>query len=132
MRSLSIVAALAICVMLVGCKKTHEDVIKETISCMNDVGTALKSAKDEASAKKAAADIKSIGERITKLAETAKDMPKPTDQEDKALQDKYKKQLDDAMGTITTEMMRIMADPKLQPAADAFKAIGESMSKLSK
>jgi uncharacterized protein YoxC len=127
MRNLSIVAALAICVMLVGCKKTYEDSVKEDISCMNDLTSVLKGVKDEASANAAVPKIKAIGERMRKFSESMKDVPQPSEAEKKAITDKYDKERKDALAAMEKEFERVATDPKCAAVMSAIVDVGQSM-----
>jgi cytochrome c556 len=124
----SLFCALAL-VFLNGCgKPSHESVMKDMISKMNELGTVLKGVTDEASAKAAGAKIKTISEDMKKIKAEADALPTPTAEEDKKLKEAHEKELTDAMGTMSTEMMRIMMDPKLSaPMTDAMKELRTSM-----
>jgi hypothetical protein len=128
MRNLSVMAALAVCMLLVGCKRTHEDVAKDMISCMKDLTAALKDVKDEASAKAAVPKITAIRDRMLKIDEETKKMGEPPAAEKEQLTKKYESQMDEVGKAFFAEMTRVASDPKLAPAMkaleDATKAMG--------
>lgn len=130
MKSLSITVALGICFVLVGCKKTHEDVMKGSLSCVKEMTDVMKTVKDEASAKAAAPKIKAIADRMKALGEEAKKMSEPSKEEAQRLKEKYEPQMKEAMSAFMGEVMRITMDSKLSAAKDAFGEASKTMQSI--
>jgi hypothetical protein len=115
--------AAAVCLLaLGGCSKTHESIADDAISKMKEMQNALKDVKDEASAKSAAAKIKTIAADLKKLKEEDDKLPKPTAEEKKKLDEKMKKASEDNQKELEQALTRILSDPKLaQPISEAMK-----------
>jgi len=128
MRKLTVfVVAALVCMVVGGCKRDHEAVMKDSLACMNELVDALKNVKDEASAKAAASKIEAIAERMKKLKEEADKMPKPSTSEDQQLKEKYEKEMKQVQASLMSEAMRIGMNPKLAAARDILSKIGEKM-----
>lgn len=130
-RSLTLPAVLAFSlVFLAGCKDDHESLMKGMIGKMNDLTAALKTVTDEASSKAAAPKVKSIATDMQELQKKAEALGKPSADEDKRLQEKYEKQLQEAMGGFMGEAMRIGMNPKLM--TPELKSALDSMQSTAK
>jgi predicted oxidoreductase len=96
--------------------------MKEMISKMNDITAVLHGAIDESSAKSAADKLKDMVTDMNKLEAQDQALPKTTPDEDKALQDKYGKDMQTAQENLAGEMARIEMNPTLAaPIDDAMK-----------
>lgn len=130
MRQAFLISVAAVCVLLSGCKRTHESVMKDTISCVKDATAVLKTVKDEASAKAAQPKMQKIGERMKKLRDEMEKMPKPTAAQDEQLKKKFDTELTKTMSDFAGEMMRISMDSKLAPALEGVeKSFGGASKK---
>jgi hypothetical protein len=110
---------LALCA---GCGDSPEALMKDTLSNMKEMSGVLQSVKDETSAKAAAPKLKAIGARMQDLAKRGKDMNLSQEQQT-ALVEKYKPQMEEAVKGMFPEMMRIgMLGIKDQEFNDALKA----------
>jgi hypothetical protein len=110
---------LALCA---GCGDSPDSLMKDTLSNMKEMSGVLQSVKDEASAKAAAPKLKAIGARMQDLAKRGKDMNLSPEQQT-ALMEKYKPQMEEAVKGMFPEMMRIgTMGIKDQEFNDALKA----------
>jgi len=71
----------------------HEAAAQEVIQLMRELAEALESVRDPASARTAAAKIEQICDRIEKLEQKLKSLPKITQAEDKRLKNKFEPEL---------------------------------------
>jgi len=112
MRKLPLFGVVAIALLLAGCKSDEEKAISSMIDKMNEQVAVLKTIKDPASAKAAAPKLQAIAADMKKLSDSA-DKLKPTPEEQKKLEEKYKKEMTATAEALMKEMGRIMKDPKL-------------------
>lgn len=115
MRSLSLASILALTFLFPACGSSEASAREEGVSLMEQIGNTLETAKDEASAKAAAAKLDPIITRMNALAKEHPDMGKPTGKEGEAVDPKFEARAQAAMTKMMTEMGRVMADPKLSP-----------------
>lgn len=120
------VMAMLMLVGVSGCKRDHESVIKDTVSCMKQLASVLKDVKDEASAKSAVSKIEGIAKEMKTLQEEAKKMGEPSKEVNAELEKKFKSDMEKVTKDLDTEMMRIMKDEKM--ATIIMKAISEIKS----
>lgn len=80
---------------------------------MEQIGSTLESVKDEASAKAAATKLESTVTRMTALQKEMKALGEPAGKDGDAMKAKYQARMQAAMTKMTTQMGRVMADPKL-------------------
>jgi hypothetical protein len=105
-----------------GCGDSPDSVMQDTLSTMKEMSAVLQSVKDEASAKAAAPKLKAVGARMQDLAKRGKAMNLSKEQET-ALVEKYKPQMEDAVKGVFPEMMRVgTLGIKDQDFNDAMKA----------
>ena len=102
--------------LVTGCDRapTHDSVMEDSVTAMEDVGKILATVKDEASANAAKPKLKELGEKMKTLKAEADKMAKPTTEQEAELKKKYEDRMTKAMGTLMTEGFRIAGDPKLQ------------------
>jgi hypothetical protein len=110
---------LALCA---GCGDSPESLMQDTLSSMKEMSSVLQSVKDEASAKAAAPKLNAIGARMQELGKRGKAMNLSQEQQT-ALMEKYKPQMEEAVKGMFPEMMRVgMLGIKDQEFNDALKA----------
>jgi len=104
-RTSLVVAAL----VLTGCSggDSHEKIVDAMIVQIDRMATAVSSVTDKATAEKAAAELKSVGEEMKKIAEKAKGMKDPSaevqakiDAKMKAKQEEVQKKMAGIQGTL--------------------------------
>ena len=123
-RLLTCAVAMALMVLVSGCKRDQESVVKDSISKFKEMTSVLKGVKDEASAKAASPKLKSIAEDLDKLKKEGEKMGKPSKEQEEAMKKKYEKEMEPIMKDFMTEMMRVSMDPKLAPhLKDAMSAM---------
>jgi len=104
-RSITLGIGLILAFAVVGCDanyKKHEALAKELIAVCNDLGDALESIKDPASAKVAAAKIDSICDRFKDIRDRVEGLPKLSKSDNDKLEKNLKADLDKAMSRILT------------------------------
>ena len=119
----------AVALSLSGCGgDTHESVAKEMIAQMKAMTDALKSVKDKDSATAQASTFKSIGEKLKEIKARGDKLPKLSAEEEKALEDKLKGEMEPIMKDLMTEMFRVGS---LGPEVQAeLKSAMESLQSL--
>src|SRR5262252_1886859 len=110
-RSLSLGIALTICFLLAGCGDTHESITQEMLAKFQELNTVLDGVKDEAGAKAAAPKVESIATEIKDIQNRGTKLGKPSDADQKAMRDKYEKQMTDTMAKLMQNAMRIQMNP---------------------
>jgi outer membrane murein-binding lipoprotein Lpp len=106
---------LAVALLLSGCGDSHDDVMKDSVAKMNEMTDVMKSVTDKASAHAAAPKLKQISTDMKSLKAREDKLGKPSDAEKKQLEEKYKKDLETAMGNFMKETFRVaMLGPDVQ------------------
>jgi len=110
-----IALAFALVVMnCVGCGgDTHESLAAEQVSTMKELVTVLDGVKDEDSAKAAKSKVKSLVEKMNDINLRESKLKPPTQEEVKAMGDKYGKEMEALAPKLQGNMLRIMTDPKV-------------------
>lgn len=124
MRTMFSMVMVAALLVLGGCGDTHESVVKDTLSTMEEVVKVLEGVKDEASAKTAATKLEALGEEMKKMKEVHDKLGKPDAETEKKLKEKYEKRLSEVSQKLMQEMMRIATNPALG------KHIQDAMGKM--
>ena len=104
-RSITLGIGLILAVAVVGCDanyKKHEALAKELIVVLNDMGDALESIKDHASAKAAAAKIDTLCDRLKDIRDKVDALPRLSKSDNDKLEKNLKADLDKAMSRILT------------------------------
>jgi len=110
---LCVALALALPLLLTGCADTPESVTKKMMAKMQDIVNVLKTIKDEPSAKAAAPKLKGLSADLKQIQKKMEAM-KPSEAEQKRLQEAHMKPMMETMAQMMQELMRIGMDPKLQ------------------
>jgi len=110
-----------------GGKDTHAKVMGDMIKAMNKMAGALEGVDDEASAKKAAKTIEGMEGAMNKLKERADALGEPDEALGKKLEEKFKPELEEAVGKMMKSTMGLASKPELmkilQPALDKVGGI---------
>jgi hypothetical protein len=126
-KPLPLAALLAFALVLTGCKKDHETIVKDTVGKMQELANVLKTVKDKDSANAAATKVKGITSDLKELKKQADALGKPSDATDKQLKKDYEKPMMDAVGQLMQEGMRIqmagLMTPDLQAAMKDMSSI---------
>jgi hypothetical protein len=113
-RSLTL-ASLLLLMAITGCGDTHESLTEDGISTIKKLIAVLDGVKDEASAKSAKSEIKSLMEKLNEINTKQTKLPQPTEAEVKAMGEKHGKEMDELQQKLAGHMMRIGFDPKIGP-----------------
>ena len=111
-RILLIAAVVSLAFLQVGCKSKHEQVMDDQLDLMEEMVDVLKDVKDEASAKAAVPKLEDLKKRGEEIQKRAKEIGDPSEEEEKALKEKYEERMDKIMKDMFAEMTRVMADEK--------------------
>lgn len=111
---------------LTGCGgETAQDVAKDMVANMKEMGTILASVTDEASAKAAIPKIDAVRAKMRDCAKRAKAVPKVDAAEEATLNQTMQAGMMEAMGTIASAQERLMGQPELmaiiQPALEGME-----------
>jgi predicted nuclease with TOPRIM domain len=115
---------------LIGCNDSspQEAVTKDLTAKLQELATTLQSVKDEVSAKAANEKLKAIAVEIKRLKDQSEKLPTATAEQDQKIHEKYGKDAEATLRTITTETKRIELNPKLAgPIAPAMEQLGRVM-----
>ncbi len=102
-------AALAVVVLVSGCKDKYESATDEMLGCLKEVNAVLAGVKDEASVQAAKPKLEKLGERMKTLSERVKAMEKPSKEREEQLQKKYETEMQGVMKDLMGHMMRLMS-----------------------
>lgn len=105
---------------------THETVIEDMLTNMNDLASILATVKDKASADKAEPELKAASKKMDELHKQMEAMKQPSKEAEAALKQKYEKDLDAAGKELGKEMMRIS---KIPEAAGVLKVMEPTTEK---
>jgi hypothetical protein len=107
----TILSSLILCVGLLtlagGCGSKQEKVADKSVTLMSDIADKLDSITTADDVTKYKSDLQALGARMKDLAAEQQALPKPTDDEVKALEAKYKGKMDPITQRITASMQRI-------------------------
>lgn len=114
--SLATLSAFLI-VAVLGCdsEPTRESVMEDSIAKLKELASVLESVKDESSAQAAKPKLQAIDADMKEIKAKAEKMSKPSAEEDKRLEEKYRPQVMEVAERLTKEMVRVGLDPKLGP-----------------
>ena len=100
---------------------THDSLLKEMLGTMKNAVTVLKGVKDEATAKEALPKVKKICEEMSDQKKRMDKLGKPTKEQDKELQKKYRGEMEQGFKAFTEEMLRVMKVPGGEELINQFK-----------
>jgi hypothetical protein len=132
---------VGVCVALLfgtsGCGSAYsknEEVIKDLIKAMTDLGDALESVKDKESAKAAAAKINEISDRLDAIGKKAEDLPKLTKADSDKLKDKYESELKKQAERMQKVAFQAGAnsggEPEFLKAVKRLESVGKNLQKI--
>jgi len=114
MKHLIALTSILLIAFCIGCGgHTHESLQGEALDTMKKMIAVLENVKDEASAKSAKAELKSLAEKLNDLNARQSKLGMPTENEIEAMDDKYGKEMDEVGRKFQGQVMRIMFDPKI-------------------
>jgi len=105
--------AVVLLICLTGCGDSHEAVMEESVSVMEDLHTILKDVKDKGSAEDVKSKIQALGDRMKDLKARADALGDPPKEVEAELGEKYMTKLFSLMMKITGEAQRIESNPEL-------------------
>jgi hypothetical protein len=121
--------AIMVCLVLgtlSGCGDTHDSLIKEAISTINEMADTCATVKDKASADAARSKIKKLGDKLKDINARGEKLGKITEDQKKKLDEKYKKDLEAALKRVGTEAQRITTvDGGGEVVQDIFTALAQ-------
>ena len=117
------VAVMALFITACGAD-THESVVDEQLTLMEEMADILESVNDEASAKEAEAKMAALATDAEELEARMKKLDPPTQEEDKALETKHGARMKKVMERIMSLSMKAMQFPALR---DAMTRANEAM-----
>jgi len=92
-------------------KVTFDSVMKEMLSALDKMTTALESAKDDATAKTAKPKLVTVAAQMQDLQEKAKKLGTPPPDEEKKLEERYKAEMDGVTKKLVAEVTRLKGQP---------------------
>ena len=125
MKKLATLIVCSMTMMLTACGgDTHESLMDEISSMMDEMTSILKGVKDESSAKAAVSKLESLGKKGQDLSERMKKLGEPSEEQEKELTAKMMGMAGKAM-VMLGEIARIKGDEKLNAI------LGSAVEKLS-
>jgi hypothetical protein len=119
-RALTLVIGLALtslcCVGCGGGGDTHESLAGEGKGVMKQMVAVLDTVKDEASAKAAQPQLKTLAEKMNDINARQTKLPAPTEADVKTMDEKHGKEMEELGHQFQAHAMRIAFDPKLSAA----------------
>ena len=103
---------------------SYDDVMEASVEVMEEMITVLEGVDDEASAEKAANEIEVLGNRLAKIADAAKGLPEPSEEEMLAMVEDQKDSMMAFQQRAMPQMMKMVQYPVL---ADAWGRAMENM-----
>lgn len=123
----SILIAASALLILSGCEKDHEKVMRDTTAKWKEAAAILATVKDEASAKAAAPKLREVADDLKTLQQTANHLGEATAKQKTDLNEKYGTDFLQAGKALQAEITRIKADAKLSaPLDQALDTLGWS------
>lgn len=128
-KMMTFAAALVMAMLLTGCGgDSHEKVMGDMVGQMKEFAGTLETIKDEASAKAASDKLNKIAASMKDLKARADKLGKPSADVEKALKEKYEKDMTEVMGKFMGSAMRIGMNPELGKHVEkAMEEVGKSM-----
>jgi hypothetical protein len=108
---------------------TYEEVIKQTLSSLNQMTKALEPVKDEPSAKAALADLKKAAEQFIAVRKKAEQLNQPDLSAKDELDKKYKKQLVKAVLEFRAKVREVQEVPGSQELLKILEPVLKSGKK---
>ncbi len=115
-RSISLCGVMLGSLLLAGCGgDSHDAVMQDSIAQFKKITASLKQVKDKDSAAAQSSALKGVAAEMKAIKARGDALPKATAEQEKALRDKYEKELSQVMGEFMGEMMRVaMLGPDVQ------------------
>ncbi len=115
---------------LTGCGDSHDKAMKDMVSVMNRMADTLATVKDKATAEAAKEKLKGITEEMKAIKTRMDKLGNPTGDAEKALKDKYEKEMSEATSKMMGAAMKIAtAGPE---AAEVLKDAMSGMKDFAK
>jgi hypothetical protein len=122
LRRFATILALLVCA---GCGgDTHDSLAAEQMDTMKKMNSVLDGVKDQATAKSAKPELKSLAQKMKEINERQAKLPAPTQEEIAATSSKYDKEMDSLMQKFVGNVMRVSMDPQI---AAEFSDLDEVM-----
>jgi hypothetical protein len=112
--------ALIACMILPGCGSAQEKAASKRIALFNELADRIAKIKTSADLTAAKPDLEAIGTKIKDLEAEVKQLPKPTADEQSAMDTKYKSDDDKAASRLQSELGRLTADVGPMAAVEVF------------
>lgn len=104
-----------------GEKDSFDSLLTAMVKTLNDVGDTLAKISDYKAAKEATPQLEKLAQAMAELGERGQKLGKPTGDEEKALEAKFKNDLTAASKKLTTEIERLKGQPYGKSVLDALK-----------
>jgi hypothetical protein len=114
MKRLLAFTAVVTFLICAGCGDSHESLAADGVSTMKEMVAVLDTVKDSDSAKAAKPKLKSLSEKLNNINERQAKLPAPTEADIKAIESKHGKEMEELQQKMTSAMLRIAFDPKIQ------------------
>jgi hypothetical protein len=105
---------------------THESIAEEQFDLMDEMLDILEDVTDSESAKEASGKMDKLGEKMADLAKRAKELPDPTPEQQKRLEDLAKDRQEEYSKRMQEVMSKMMQYPELR---QAFSKASQSAGK---
>ena len=116
---------LAVSIMLIGCGgDSYESMASDSVSYYEEMASILEGVSDVESAKAAVPKLEAVGQKMADLKKRADALGKPTPEQNKALEEKFTKEMSTAMDKMMAASMKLADKPEVQ------KILEEPMKKL--
>ena len=94
-------------------KETHEDVARDAIGTMKEMGDVLAKITDKASAQKHVKELETLSAKVKEQKAKMETMGAPSKADEEAMQKKLEGEMQAAMQKMMNESMRIAQDPEI-------------------
>lgn len=127
MRQLAVTFAVLSIAFFNGCDRapTHDSVMEDSVTVMEDLAKVMATVKDEASAAAAKPKLKELSDKMKTLKAESDKMAKPSKEKEDELKKKYEDRMTKAMTSLFGESMRIGMDPKLKSVLSDIEGLGK-------
>lgn len=115
-------ALLLVLLLVTGCGDSPESLTRDSIATLNEVADVLATVKDRRTADAARPTLRQLGERWRDLQKRAGAVKQPTAGESKALQERYRPEMEAAMKRYFAEVQRLLQVPG---GPEALRELGE-------
>lgn len=118
--------ALFALVLVAGCDSapTHDSVMEESVSSMEEMVAIMKTIKDKPSAEAAKPKLEALGDRMKELKAEADKLGKPSKEKEAELKKKYDDRMQKVFAELMGEGMRIGMNPELKDVMKDVKMDG--------